>query len=117
MCLYIANATVKLGKIIKFRATTKEKDGFYRILCCKTSFDWVGAVLATAAAGAVFASPHAVKLLTGGIYQGRLIGQDSGLEVAAVTALHANAGPGEVGRANAGSLKVKYNHLEMDSRT
>lgn len=72
--------------------------------------------MATAAAGAVFASPHAVKLLTGGIYQGRLIGQDSGLEVAAVTALHANAGPGEVGGADIGSLKVKYNHLEVDSR-
>lgn len=73
--------------------------------------------MSATAAGTVLASPHAVKLLTGGIYQGRLIGQDSGLEIAAVAALHANAGPGEVGGADIGSLKVKYNHLEVDSRT
>lgn len=101
----------------KISGYDKGEGWFYRILCCKTSFDGVGAVLATAAAGTVLASPDAVKLLTGGIYQGRLIGQDSGLKIAAVAALHTYSGSCQVGRANVGSLKVKYNHLEMDSRT
>lgn len=79
--------------------------------------DWVGAVLATAAAGAVFASPDAIKLLTGGIDQRCFIGKYSGLKVAAVAALHAYAGTGQIGGAYVGGLEIKYKHLEMDSRT
>lgn len=79
--------------------------------------DWVGAVLATAAAGAVFASPDAIKLLTGGINQRCFIGKYSGLKVAAVAALHAYAGSGEVGGANIGGLEVEYKHLEVNPRT
>lgn len=37
-------------------------------------FDWVGTVLAAAAASAVFSAPYAVKLLTGGIYQRCFVG-------------------------------------------
>lgn len=66
--------------------------------------------------GAVFASPNAVKLLTGGIYQRFFISEYPGLKVAAVTALHAYAGTCQVGRAYVGGLKIEYNHLEMDSR-
>ena len=33
-----------------------------------------------------------------------------------VTALHAYAGSGQIGRANVGSLEIKYKHLKMDSR-
>ena len=32
-------------------------------LCIQLLFDWVGAVLAATAAGAVFATPYAVKML------------------------------------------------------
>lgn len=78
-------------------------------------FDWVSAVLAAAATGAVFSTPDAIKLLTGGIYQSWVVGEDSSLEVAAVAALHAYAGTGEVGRAYVSGLEVENQHLEMDS--
>ena len=72
--------------------------------------------MATAAAGTVLASPDAVKLLTGGIYQGRLIGQDSGLEIAAVAALHTYSGSSQVGGTDIGCIKIEYKYLESDSR-
>ena len=77
-------------------------------MCCKTSFDGVGAVLAATAAGALFSAPHAIKLLTGGIYQRCLISEYSGLKVAAVAALHTYAGTCQVCRANVGGLEIKY---------
>lgn len=66
--------------------------------------------------GAVFAAPYAVELLTGGIYQSRLVGYNTGLEVATGAALHAYASSGQVGGADIGSIEVKYKHFEMDSR-
>jgi len=72
--------------------------------------------LAATAAGTVFSTPYSVKLFTGGINQSCLIGKYSGLGVVTVTALHAYAGSGQIGRANVGSLEIKYKHLKMDSR-
>lgn len=80
------------------------------------SFNWVGAVLATAAAGAVFSAPHAVELLTGSINQCLVVGEDSRLEVAAAAALHAYAGSCQVGGADVGCIEVEYKHFEMDSQ-
>ena len=78
--------------------------------------DWVGAVLATATAVAVFSTPYAVELLTGGLYQRGFIGEYSGFKVATVAALHAYACTSHIGRANVGCLEIKYKHLEMDTR-
>lgn len=38
-------------------------------------------------------------------------------KVAAVAALHAYTGTGQIGGAYVGGLEIKYKHLEMDSRT
>ena len=83
-----------------------DANGYYDLY--EELFDGIGAVLAATAAGAVFASPYAVKLLTGGIYQRCLIGEDSGLEVATITAFHAYSGTCQVCRANVGGLEIKY---------
>ena len=63
------------------------------------------------------ATPYAVKLLYGGFYESRVVGEDSGLEVAAVAAFHSYTGSGEVGGADIGSLEIKDQHLKMDART
>ena len=49
-----------------------DANGYYDLY--EELFDGIGAVLAATAAGAVFASPDAIKLLTGGIYQRCFIG-------------------------------------------
>ena len=72
--------------------------------------------MAAAAAGAVTASPNAVKLLHGGINQGGVVGEDSGLEVASVAALHPYSGSCEIGRPDVGGGEVKNQNLEMHAR-
>ena len=64
----------------------------------------------------MFSAPYAVELLTGRINQRCFIGEYSGFKVATVAALHAYACTSQIGRANVGSLEIKYKHLEMDSR-
>ena len=81
-----------------------------------TLFDRVGAVLAATAAGAVLAAPYTVELLWGGFNESWIVGKDAGLEVAAVTTLHANAGTCQIGWADVGCLEIEYKYLEMDSR-
>ena len=81
-----------------------------------TPFDRVCAVLAAATAGAVFSAPHAIKLLTGGIYQRCLISEYSGLKVAAVAALHTYGGSRQVGGPDIGCLEVEYKNFEMEAR-
>lgn len=65
----------------------------------------------------MLAAPYAVELLHGGVYQGRVIGEDSGFEVATVAALHAYSGASQIGGTYVSGLKVKYKYLEVDSRT
>lgn len=62
------------------------------------------------------ALPDAVKVVGGGIYQLRIIGEDAGLEVAVVVAFHADAGTCEVGGADVSGGAVEYHYLEMHSR-
>ena len=59
------------------------------------------------------ALPDAVKVVGGGIYQRRIIGEDSGLEVAVVVAFHTHAGTSEVGGADIGHRAVENHYLEM----
>ena len=92
-----------------------DANGYYDLY--EELFDGIGAVLAATAAGAVFSAPYAVKLLTGGIYQRCLIGEDSGLEVATITAFHAYSGTCQVCGPDIGCLEVEYKNFEMDSRT
>lgn len=64
-----------------------KRDGGVGIL-----FNRVGAVLAAAAFWAVFASPYAVEMLHGGFDKLRIVGEYSGLEVAAGWTFHAHTG-------------------------
>lgn len=82
----------KDNKILRY---DKRRKPYCCHICFITSFDGVGAVLA-AAAGAVLAAPDAVELLRGGFNKCRVIGEDTGLEVAAVNAFHDYSGSGQV---------------------
>lgn len=76
-------------------------------------FYGVGAVLAAAATGAVFAAPYDVELLWGSFNKSWVVGKDAGLEISAVTAFHANSGSGQIGAADIGRLKVEDPHVEV----
>ena len=73
--------------------------------------------MATAAFFAVFATPYAVEMLHCGFNKTRVIGQDSGLEIAAVSAFHAHSGSGEICRAYIGPLAINDDDFEMDAGT
>ena len=62
------------------------------------------------------AHPQVVELFYGSIDKFWVIGEDSGLKIAAEGAFHADSGPGEVRRADVGGFQVKDHHLEVDSR-
>ncbi len=59
--------------------------------------------------------PDAVEVVGGGIRQRRVVGEDTGLEVAVVVAFHAYAGTCEVGGADVGFRAVENHYLEMHS--
>ena len=80
----------------------------------KNLYDGVWAVVLALTGFAVLADPNVVKLLHGLLDDLRIIGQDAGLEVALIAALHANACPGEVSAADIYLLAVKDQHLEVN---
>ena len=57
--------------------------------------------------------PDAVKVVGGGIYQLRFVGEDSGLEVTVIVASHPHARSCEVGRTDIGGGAVENHYLEM----
>lgn len=63
--------------------------------------------------GTVGSLPDAVEVVGGGIDQGGLVGEDSGLEVAVVVAFHTHAGTREIGGADVGGGAVENHYLEM----
>ena len=63
-------------------------------LCIHLLFYRVGTVLGAPTFFAVFATPYAVEMLPGIFYEMRVIGQDSGLATAAVSACHTHSGTG-----------------------
>ncbi len=62
------------------------------------------------------AHPKRIELLDGGFDDLRVIREDSCFEVAAEGAFHADAGSGQVCRADVGGFKIENYHLEMHSR-
>ena len=76
----------------------------------------VATVLLAAASFTFKAGPDAVKLIHGSFYEFRIIGQDSGLEIAVPGAFHADAGAGEIGRTDVGQLAVEDQNLEVYAR-
>ena len=62
------------------------------------------------------ASPDAVDMFSGGIYQHRLVGEDARLEVARGVTFHAHTSACEVGRANLSLRTVKHYQFEMHPR-
>ena len=63
--------------------------------------------------GTVGSLPDGVEVVGGGIDKGRVVGEDTGLEVAVVVAFHAYAGTREVGGADVGGGAVENHYLEM----
>ena len=58
-----------------------------------------------------------VEVVGGGIHQRRLVGEDFGLEVAVVVAVHTHAVALEVGATDIGHRAVENHYLEMYPRT
>ncbi len=75
--------------------------------------DGVGTVVFAKAVFAVASNPHVIKLVDGAFDKFGFVGEDSGLEVAASVAFHADTGAGEVGAADVGGLEVEDHELEM----
>ena len=63
--------------------------------------------------GTVGSLPDGVEVIGGGVYQRRLVGEDTGLEVAVVVAFHTHAGTREIGGADVGGGAVENHYLEM----
>ena len=76
----------------------------------------ISAEFLAAAFFAVGAHPKRVKLFDGGFNDLRVIRKDSRFEVATERAFHADAGSGQVCRADVGGFEVENYHLEMHSR-
>ena len=79
--------------------------------------DSIAAEFLAAAFFAMGAHPERVELLDGGFDDLRVIREDSRFEVATERAFHADAGSGQVCRADVGGFEVENYHLEMHSRT
>ena len=79
-------------------------------------FDSIAAEFLATAFFAVGAHPERVELFDGGFDDLRVIREDSRFEVAAEGAFHADAGSGQVCRADVGGIEVENYHLEMHSR-
>jgi len=77
----------------------------------------ISAEFLAAAFFAVGAHPKRVKLFYGGFNDLRVIRKDSRFEVATERAFHADAGSGQVCRADVSGFKIKNHHFEMHSRT
>ena len=77
----------------------------------------VAAEGAALAGFAVAAHPHSVEQLHCLFHNHSVVGEDAGLEVAGVFALHTNARTGEVGAADIDFLAIEDEHLEMHART
>lgn len=69
------------------------------------------------ALGTSSALPDTVEMVGVGIHQRRFVGEDFGLEVAVVVAVHTHAVALEVGGANIGQRAVENHYLEMHLRT
>ena len=76
----------------------------------------VGAHILPAAVLAFEPGPDGIEVVYGGIHQVRLIGEDTGFEVACADAFHAEAGAGEVGGTDISGLEVEDDYLEVDTR-
>lgn len=76
----------------------------------------IAAVCFALAGFAVFARPNRVEMVSSGIYQRKVIGQNARLEVAFAIRLHTDACARKVCRADIGHLAIENHHLEMDSR-
>lgn len=114
---------------------------FYPCFCCRWSTEWttgrtsasdalrrkgsrrkpslpfphdrVAAVLLAGAGLAFEAGPDGVELGDGRFHESGVIGEDAGLEVACAGAFHADAGAGEIGRADVRGLEVEDDDLEV----
>ena len=63
------------------------------------------------------AHPHSVELVHRLLHNHGVVGEDAGLEVAGVFALHTNARTGEVGAADIDFLAIEDEYLEVYART
>ncbi len=80
-------------------------------------FNLISAEFLAAAFFAVGAHPKRIELFDGAFDDFRVVREDSCFEVAAEGAFHADAGSGQVCRADVGGFEVENYHLEMHSRT
>ena len=65
----------------------------------------------------MFASPYAVKLLNGCLQKLWRVSKYTSLEVPSVGTFHPDAGSCQIGRADIRALMVKYQYLEVNTRT
>ena len=79
--------------------------------------DSIAAEFLAATFFAVGAHPKRVELFNGGFNDLRVVREDSRFKVATEGTFHADAGSGQVCRADVSGFKVEYHHLEMHSRT
>ena len=79
--------------------------------------DSIAAEFLATAFFAVGTHPKRVELFDGRFNDLRVVREDSRFEVATEGAFHADAGSGQVCRADVDGFEVKYHHLEMHSRT
>ena len=78
--------------------------------------DGITAVLFSRTVLTLESCPHGIELVDSCFHEGGIIRQDACLEVACTCALHADAGTGEVCRADVGGLQVEDDDLEMNPR-
>lgn len=77
----------------------------------------VAAEGAALAGFAVLAHPYLIELLHCLFHNHRVVGEDAGLEVAGVFALHTDARTGKVGAADIDFLAIEDEHLKVHART
>ena len=77
----------------------------------------VAAEGATPAGFAVTAHPYLIELAHRLLHNHGVVGEDAGLEVAGVFALHPDSGAGKVGAADIDFLAIEDEHLEVHART
>lgn len=65
----------------------------------------------------VLAHPYLIELLHCLFHNHRVVGEDAGLEVAGIFALHPDARAGKVGAADVRLLAIEDEHLEVHART
>ena len=78
--------------------------------------DWIPTELLSTALYAPEPRPYGIELVHGSFHKSGVISQDTGLEVAAGLAFHAEASTGEVGGADVCHLQVEDDDFEMDAR-